>query len=156
MTLSIWSGAQTGVDRAALDFAIEAGIPHGGWVPRGRRAEDGRVPDKYLVKESLSPGYPPRTEANVRDTDATLIFTTGSIQNEPGCLLTASIAMKLKKPYVVVDLAGDEESAAQAVEQFFTANAISVLNVAGPRGSRNPDVDKVKRILLRGVSKGVL
>ena len=50
----IVSGGQTGADRAAVDFAIEHGLMHGGWCPKGRRAEDGRIPDRYELKETQS------------------------------------------------------------------------------------------------------
>jgi len=155
--IEIWSGGQTGVDQAGLDFAIEQGLPYGGWIPAGRLSEAGPIPAKYSrMKEHPAPTYPPRTEANVRDTDATLIFMTGSIQNERGCLLTASLCLKHKKPYVVIDLSDpDEERAVKAILELFSENQIKILNVAGARGSRNPDVKKVKRILLRTVPREV-
>jgi hypothetical protein len=43
------SGGQTGADRAALDLAIERGIPHGGWCPKGRLAEDVRRAARSLA-----------------------------------------------------------------------------------------------------------
>lgn len=58
MIKKIVSGGQTGADRAALDFAIEMDIPHGGWVPKGQKAEDGPLPEKYLVKEMPTASYP--------------------------------------------------------------------------------------------------
>lgn len=156
MSLEIWSGGQTGVDQAALDFAIEVGIPHGGWVPAGRLSEAGPVPMKYHMKEHRAPTYPPRTEANVRDTDATLIFIMGSIQNESGCLLTASLAMRYKKPYAVINLSDpDEEIAVRTIQALFESHDIKILNVAGARGSRGPDVGKVKRILHRAIPRGL-
>jgi Circularly permutated YpsA SLOG family len=50
MVERIVSGGQTGADRAALDFAIEHGLKHGGWCPKGRRAEDGRIPSRYELE----------------------------------------------------------------------------------------------------------
>ena len=70
----IVSGGQTGADRAALDWAIERGIPHGGWCPRGRRAEDGRIDRRYALRETPAHDYQQRTRWNVRDSDGTLIF----------------------------------------------------------------------------------
>src|SRR5437762_548542 len=71
----IVSGGQTGADRAALDFAIEHGLKHGGWCPRGRRAEDGRIPSRYELEETQTISYVQRTEWNIRDSDCTAIFT---------------------------------------------------------------------------------
>jgi Circularly permutated YpsA SLOG family len=85
----IISGGQTGVDRAALDVALELGIPCGGWCPKGRRAEDGAIPDKYPVEENDSPEYPPRTARNVRAADGTLILTRGT--PDRGTALTVRI-----------------------------------------------------------------
>lgn len=72
----IISGGQTGADRAALDFAIAHDIPHGGWCPSGRLAEDGRIPSRYQLRETPSPDYAQRTEWNVRDSDGTVIFSS--------------------------------------------------------------------------------
>ena len=77
MIARVVSGGQRGVDRAALDVAIELSIPHGGWCPAGRRAEDGRIPDHFQLQETPSRDYPQRTRWNVRDSDGTLILTRG-------------------------------------------------------------------------------
>src|SRR5262245_55320595 len=102
MTLEIRSGGQTGVDRAALDVALELGLPCGGWCPRGRRAEDGPIPDHYPLRETRSPAYPVRTRWNVRDSDGTLILTRG--RPDRGTLLTEELARDMGKPLLVVGL----------------------------------------------------
>lgn len=146
--IKIVSGAQTGVDRAALDFALEHGIEHGGWVPRGRKAEDGRVPDRYHVREHFSSSYPPRTEANVKDSDATAVFTCGPINDEPGCLLTVGFCRKLEKPYAVANLLHGFQACVKAL-QTLPWGLIRILNVAGARGSLDPDTSLVKRVLFQ-------
>ncbi len=88
----IVSGGQTGVDRAALDVAIARRLPHGGWCPRGRRAEDGAVPARYALREHASPDYAARTERNVVDSDATLVLAIGSPTN--GTALTVRLAAR--------------------------------------------------------------
>lgn len=98
----IISGGQTGVDRAALDVAMARGLACGGWVPRGRRAEDGRLPLRYPMRESRRNSYGERTRLNVRDADGTLILTRG--QPIGGTALTAALAQRLGKPYLLVDL----------------------------------------------------
>lgn len=152
----IISGGQTGVDRAALDFAIEQGIPHGGWVPKGRISEDGKVPERYQMKEHAFPGYPPRTEANVRDSDATVIFIDGLLNNSRGSLSTASVCLRLQKPYTVINLARVADHAGGLIlELLLRKYQPKILNVAGTRGSKLPDTDKVIRILERGLHCGV-
>jgi hypothetical protein len=77
MITKIISGGQTGADRAALDFALKFNIPHGGWIPKGRIAEDGPLPAKYQLQEMPTSSYPKRTEQNVIDSDGTLILSRG-------------------------------------------------------------------------------
>src|SRR5947209_17179443 len=103
MLKKVVSGGQTGVDRAALDAALELGVPCGGWCPRGRRAEDGPIPERYPLRETSWDGYPQRTEWNVRDSDGTLILTRG--EPDRGTALTARLANTQNKPCLVIDLA---------------------------------------------------
>jgi hypothetical protein len=99
MLQKIISGGQTGADRAALDFAIEYNIPHGGWCPRGRKAEDGPLTAKYLLAETPSSSYPQRTEWNVRDSDGSVIFSIASVLTG-GSKKTIDFAIKHKKPWL--------------------------------------------------------
>ena len=74
----IVSGAQTGADRGGLDAAIYCDLPYGGWVPRGRRAEDGVIPETYEnLRETGNNDYLVRNEANVVDSDATVVMACG-------------------------------------------------------------------------------
>jgi hypothetical protein len=79
MIKKIISGGQTGADRAALDVAIKLSIPHGGWIPTSRKAEDGILPEIYGLKEMPTASYPARTEQNVIDSDGTLIIARGKL-----------------------------------------------------------------------------
>ena len=125
----IVSGGQTGVDRAALDVALQLGIPCGGWCPLGRRAEDGPIDEKYPLRETDSADYAQRTEWNVRDSDGTMILTFGTPSG--GTALTAALAKRLHKPCMLIDL--DEFPVQASVVEWLRVNRISVLNVAGPR-----------------------
>jgi hypothetical protein len=137
MTIAkIISGGQTGVDRAALDVALELGIPCGGWCPKGRRAEDGVIPARYPVQENESTEYPPRTAKNVRDSDGTLILTRG--KPDRGTALTLGLAKKHEKPCLVVDL--DKTPDAAKTRRWLRRAEIKVLNVAGPRESSCPGI----------------
>jgi len=144
------SGGQTGVDRAALDVAIALGIPHGGWCPRGRRAEDGIVPACYALVEHASPDYAARTEANVADADATLILARGALAG--GTALTRDVARRLRKPFLVVDL--DARPDVKSVRDWLAGHDVGVLNVAGPRESQRPGIGDEARAFLRAVLAG--
>src|SRR5580765_7508822 len=91
------SGGQTGADRAALDFAIEHAIPHGGWCPAGRLAEDGTIPSRYRLTETPGSDYAQRTERNVRDSDGTVVFSTEPVLSG-GAKETSGLARKHRKP----------------------------------------------------------
>ena len=135
----IISGAQTGVDLAALDAALAADFPCGGWVPRGRFNEDGPIDPRYPVKETDSRRLAQRTEWNVRDSDATLILSRGPLSG--GSALTARLAERYAKPCLHVDLAG--LSLAEAVDRithWLSAVDGTVLNAAGPRRSNDTEI----------------
>jgi hypothetical protein len=143
----IISGAQTGADRAALDFAMEYGIEHGGWVPSGRTAEDGVLDERYQVWELPSGGYPERTEKNVVSADATLILSHGELSG--GSLLTRQLAQTHGKPWLHIDLGRAAAfDAAIDINDWISENGIQVLNIAGPRASKDPTIyDRVYKIL---------
>ncbi len=132
----IVSGGQSGVDRAALDVALALGISCGGWCPRGRRAEDGRIADHYPLQETEGKKYSFRTGLNVRDSDATLILNTGLLEGGTG--LTRVLAAKLHRPCLVVEL--DRKADLHQVQQWLQEYSVEVLNVAGPRESKRPGV----------------
>jgi hypothetical protein len=140
MVAKIVSGAQTGADRAGLDWAIFHDIPHGGWCPKGRKAEDGEIPPHYALTETPSASYLQRTERNVRDSDGTVIFTMAT-KLTGGSKLTADAAKKLGKPWLHLS-AGNYSPAADLLE-FIAANNIKVLNVAGTRGSKESRVGEL-------------
>lgn len=110
------SGGQTGVDRAALDAAIELDIQHGGWCPRGRRAEDGRISDHYQLDETKSANYAERTEQNVIDSDATLILYRKPLSG--GTKLTKRLAEKHLRDVLLVDLGVGVAAAAEQVTRW--------------------------------------
>ncbi len=133
------------MDRAALDVALELGIPSGGWCPRGRRAEDGIIPERYPLVETSSTAYPQRTELNIRNSDGTLVLTVG--RADGGTALTISLTRRLKKPCLVVNL--KKKSAIQSVCDWIQANQLQVLNVAGPRDNANGEIYSKARVFLR-------
>jgi hypothetical protein len=151
----IVSGGQTGVDRAALDAARARGIAQGGWCPRGRRAEDGPIPARYPLREHPSPEYAARTERNVVDSDATLVLAIGAPRD--GTALTVRLAARHGRPCRVVDLA--EPPPPAEVAGWLEANAVRVLNVAGPRESTHPGIHDraaayLEQVLLAAAPQG--
>ncbi|OGT21451.1 MAG: hypothetical protein A3C55_06340 [Gammaproteobacteria bacterium RIFCSPHIGHO2_02_FULL_42_13] len=143
----IISGGQTGVDRAALDVAIEFNIPSGGWCPRGRRAEDGVIPERYSLQEADSSDYAVRTYLNVQDSDGTLILNIGQLTD--GTKLTVEYARQLSKPYCIVALDQAHDAQVAMVIKWLEDDKIKIVNVAGPRGSHSPDISSLAVIFLR-------
>lgn len=130
----IVSGGQTGVDRAALDLAIELDIPHEGWCPKGRIAEDGPIDACYQLKEHESSNYADRTRKNILDSDATLILYVGELQG--GSFLTARFAIQQLKPCFKLRLSHPGRK--QRVRDWLEMHQVKRLNVAGPRASKEP------------------
>lgn len=122
------SGGQTGVDRAGLDAAMDAGIPIGGYCPKGRIAEDGAIPDKYPLIEMESPESHYRTEKNVIESDGTLILNRGELTQ--GTSLTKDFTVQYGKPSLVVQLDSVEIIKSEQVVRWLTGQYISVLNIA--------------------------
>ena len=137
--MKIISGGQTGADRAALDVAMQLGLPYGGWLPKGRKAEDGPLPARYVLHELDSDKYRDRTEKNVLAGDGTLIVSFGPLTG--GSALTESLALRHNRPCLIIDF--NEVVCAKAVkalETWLERYTIRVMNVAGPRASGEPRI----------------
>ena len=147
----IISGGQTGADRAALDFALHAGIECGGWVPKGRMAEDGIIPARYpnlIETDSEDPKM--RTELNVRDSDGTLLVTRGIPGG--GSAFTLEFATRLGKPLLRVDLERESSELATGRVLLWVYDVHpSTLNVAGSRASEDPEIYDLTKAVLEGV-----
>lgn len=146
MKLRVISGGQIGADRAALDWAIQHGIPHGGWCPKGRRAGDGPIPGCYNLNETPGKNYRQRTTWNVRDSDATLIVTLEE-ELAGGSLFTAQQAQKLGRPWLHVFPAQDWQ---QELQRFWSQHQIDTLNVAGSRSASAPGIEAFVQTVLDG------
>jgi hypothetical protein len=150
MLKKIVSGGQTGVDRAALDAAIQLKITHGGWCPQGRLAEDGAIAKKYKLRETAERDYAVRTAKNVLDSDATLIIHRGKLTG--GTLLTSKLAKRQKRPIFIVDL--KSEPTFDSFFDWLTENKIAKLNVAGPRESTTTGIyEQAYQLLVQWFSR---
>ena len=148
--MKIISGGQTGVDRGALDAALETGIDCAGTCPAGRKAEDGVIPEIYPLTALNSTVYSNRTRQNVIDSDATLIIHFGQLQG--GTAFTRQCCIDENKPYLVIDASkAEQDKLVQYILNFIGQNRIQVLNVAGPRASKVPTAQETTRTLLKAV-----
>ncbi len=147
MVTTIVSGGQTGADRAGLDVAEELGLHRGGWCPKGRKAVDGVIPEKYSLKETDDEDYAKRTRLNVRDSGGTLVIINGKIGR--GSKLTVDAAKKLRKPCKLVDLAKSPDPS--DIHRWLEAEEIKVLNVAGSRELKSRPIYEPARLFLREV-----
>ena len=146
MLQKIVSGGQTGVDRAALEWALDASMPCGGWCPAGRLAEDGPIEPRFPLVETPSEGYSQRTEWNVRDSDGTVLFS-----REPvlvgGTKLTKKFTSKWNRPCLVISEIASQDPPG-TLRQFVDDHFIETLNVAGPRESTDAGLSPFVRAVL--------
>lgn len=147
--MKIVSGGQTGVDRAALDVALDLGIECGGWCPAGRWAEDGPLDARYPLRETPPADPEQRTEWNVRDSDGTLLLTGGA---SPGTDLTRDVACRLGRP--VFSWPADAIEDVGLFRRWLQVHGIQTLNVAGPRESESPGIYRQARQILRAYLGG--
>ena len=151
----IVSGGQTGVDRGALEAALDHGFPYGGYVPKGRRSEDGIVPLEFsAMTEDTRKDYLHRTELNVVNSDATLILST-TRELTGGTKRTAEFCEKHGKPYWIDNPMQPNETDRGLeflywIEAEFGERGI-VLNVAGPRESKVPGIQAATKVFVERV-----
>lgn len=144
------SGCETGVNRAALDWAMWRRLAHGGFCPRGRRAEDGRLDARYKLTETVSDGDLESIARNVLESDATLIINRGDLEGD--ALEAKKAADAAGKPCLVLQLEGqDLAPLVDAAAQWMRAHAIRRLNIAGPRESERPRIYRLTRLFLHSV-----
>ena len=153
MIKKIISGGQTGADRAALDAAMDCGVVCSGWIPKGRKTEDGFLPKKYKLKEMACDKYSARTKKNIVDSDATLIISHGYLTG--GSNYTMVVCNKLQKPVLHIDLnIINENRAVDIIIEWISDNNIKNLNVAGPRLSKDKKIyEKTYKIICLVIKK---
>lgn len=145
------SGGQTGVDRAALDAAMERGIACGGWCPAGRLADDGVIPERYPLQETADMDHTVRTENNVRDSDGTVMFYRGTLQG--GTAYAVLMARHLKRPVMAINM--DDPFDPDAIAAWIRHNRIRVLHIGGQRESSSPGIYETARRRVREVLERV-
>ncbi|MEM8864117.1 MAG: putative molybdenum carrier protein [Planctomycetota bacterium] len=149
-SITIISGGQTGADRAALDFAIEHHLPHGGWCPRGRLAEDGPLDDRYQLRETKTSKYDERTRRNIEDSDGTVVFSPTS-KPTGGTQLTLDYARRRGKRVLHLVASAEKPIVAHAaaLQGWIATHRVRTLNVAGPRESQSPGIGSFVTDVLR-------
>lgn len=151
MLHKVISGGQTGTDRAALIAAKTAGVPTGGWMPKGYKAQDGYHPHfatLYGMSEHPHPDYPPRTKQNVLDADATLLLSRD--WSSPGEKLTLKLLREAGKPFLKVTLPVPDSFSTDGIREWIVANKIGILNVAGNSENTSPGIEiEAEAILLQ-------
>ncbi len=155
MLQKIISGGQTGADQGALDVAISLEIDHGGWLPKGRKTENGALPLSYRLEEMDSTHYASRTRQNVIDSDGTLIISHGALTG--GSALTRTLAQQHQRPCLHANMTiWSVKTAAHKIAQWIAHHHISVLNVAGPRASSDARIYAVTTDVLKAVVKLII
>jgi len=134
--LEIISGGQTGVDRAALDFALSNDIRCSGWCPQLRTAEDGILPIRYPLNESYSPDPLVRTELNVIQSHGTLILIVEDM--DKGTQHAHDFAHLHLKPIFVWRIGVNKNY--NQFDNWLEKNKIHRLNIAGPKESNQPGI----------------
>ena len=147
----IFSGGQTGVDRAALDVAIELGLQYGGFCSKGRYAEDGIIEDKYKLIELQSSQYLMRTFANVQASDGVLIIHVGTVSG--GTLKAKNYCTMISKPFFEINLLKNLKKNPVNFDNWIKENQIVIINVAGPKESEAPIYDRTFSFLTEALSK---
>lgn len=145
---TIISGGQTGADRAAFDFALQNKLEISGFIPKGRRAEDGRISENYPnLTETKTRNYAERTEFNVQNSDATLIVSHGQLTR--GSLMTKKFAARHHKPFLHVDLSESTiEESAKTARKWLASIKCKRLNIAGSRASTDAEIYEKTKLFL--------
>ena len=153
--MKIISGGQTGADQGGLNTAIKLDIEHGGWCPKGRRSEDGPIPKKYDLQETVSSNYLVRTEKNIIDSDATIIFI-GKKRLTGGSRMTAKLCRQHNKVFLTISTnSGPLAANIKLVKMFLDTYKPKVLNIAGNRNSKEPGIEvTVEHILTGALEEG--
>jgi hypothetical protein len=147
----IVSGGQTGVDQGALDAALILNVARGGWAPKGWETEAG--PRRDLEGWGLvehEGGYAARTEANVRDSEGTILICRRGLEASGGTALTRRCALSLGRPLLEVQIEADRtylwlsprSPGPSATADWLRTHSVRVANVAGNRESRCPGIRK--------------
>jgi hypothetical protein len=149
MIKKIISGGRIGADQAALDVAIKMGIPHGGWIQKGRKTQRGILPEKYQLKEMPVAGFKERIEQNIIDSDGTVIISHGNLTG--GSDYGQEMAKKHKRPCLHIDLNETPLPIAPSkLNTWIIENNIEVLNVTGSRTSEDAEIYKDTMNIVEG------
>ena len=154
--IKIRTGGQTGVDRAAMDFAREHKIPFCGWCPKGGWAEDypdppGLLLDYPELTETPSADPAQRTKWNMRDSDAILTIIPAGSMHSPGTDVGLEEGRLLGKPMYTA--AGPED--VPAILRWINDLPDGIeLCIGGPRASECPEAYDITKSILEHMAQG--
>jgi len=150
MLKKIISGGQPGVEIAALDAAIQLDIPHAGWAYKGRKTEDGVLPEQYNVKGVDNPSYFERLEKNIIDSEGTVILTYG--QFLMGLKGVRELAEKHKKPCLHVKLKEcTHNHAISSIRKWMDSHEIEEIFFTGSKPIAAPNIHQEVILIIEGI-----
>ena len=146
-TLTIITGAQTGIDTAAIETATRLQLRYEGWVPLGYTNETGTISSKYraCLRETPTPNNAQRTEWNVRDSNMVLTILRGPPENVVGgTAWGVNVAREASKDMCFVDLRAEWSGEIDKVRTWLGCRKLQDLRCAvnGPRESEEPGIEE--------------
>jgi hypothetical protein len=152
MFKKIISGGQPGAEKAALDAALKLGVPHSGWAYKGRKTEEGHLPEQYKVKETIDKSFSSRIEKNVLDAAGVVIFSYGKLII--GLKMVEELASKHKRPCLHVDLNESPRNiAAATIRAWMTKNETEVVYFTGQKPVEDSDIYSEVIRIIEGVQR---
>jgi hypothetical protein len=152
MIKKIISGGHPGAEKAALDAALKLDISHGGWTYKGRKTEEGLLPEKYKVKETIDRSFENRIEKNILEAAGTVIFSHGKLTI--GLKLVEELATKHKRPFLHIDLNESPLNiAAATIRAWLIKNEIEVVYVTGQKPVKGSDIYSEVIKVIEGVQR---
>jgi hypothetical protein len=150
MLKKIISGGQPGVEIAALDAALQLDIPHAGWAYKGRKTDDGVLPEQYNVQGIDNPSYFERLDKNIVDSEGTVILTYG--QFLIGLKGVRDLADEHKKPCLHLELRDcTTNQAISSIRKWMNNHEIEVVYFTGSKPVGTSTIYRDVILIIEGI-----